>query len=83
MKNRILKIRIERDEQVSRLTKYEQETVINFNVAESDIVVYTRDKGTMKSINKSQNQLKFGRIKNIIGSRDLFSQQQRISPKVK
>lgn len=55
MKNRILEIRIKRGERVSRLIKYEQETVINFNVAESDAVVCTRDKGTMKNINKSPN----------------------------
>ena len=35
---------------MSRLTKYEQETIINFNVAESDAVVFTRDKGTMKKL---------------------------------
>jgi hypothetical protein len=35
---------------LSRLTKYEQETVINFNVAERDAVVFTRDKATMKKL---------------------------------
>ncbi len=35
---------------LSRLTKYEQETIINFNVAESDAVVFTRDKATMKKL---------------------------------
>ncbi|MCR5639714.1 MAG: hypothetical protein K6G04_00015 [Lachnospiraceae bacterium] len=32
------------------LTKYEQETVINFNVAESDAVVFTRDKAIMRKL---------------------------------
>lgn len=35
---------------LSKLTKYEQETVINFNVAERDAVVFTRDKATMKKL---------------------------------
>ncbi len=35
---------------MTRLTKYEQETIINFNVAERDGVVFTRDKGTMKKL---------------------------------
>lgn len=35
---------------MSRVTKYEQETVINFNVAERDAVVFTRDKATMKKL---------------------------------
>ncbi len=32
------------------LTKYEQETIINFNIAETDAVVYTRDKAVMRKL---------------------------------
>ena len=32
------------------LTKYEQETIINFNVAESDAVVFTRDKAVIRKL---------------------------------
>lgn len=35
---------------MSVLTKYEQETIINFNVAESDAVVFTRDKAVMRKL---------------------------------
>lgn len=38
------------DEQMTVLTKYEQETIINFNVAESDAVVFTRDKAVMRKL---------------------------------
>ena len=38
------------DEQMSVFTKYEQETIINFNVAESDAVVFTRDKAVMRKL---------------------------------
>lgn len=41
---------------MTRLTKYEQETIINFNVAESDAVVFTRDKGTMKKLDALVNE---------------------------
>lgn len=37
------------------LTKYEQETIINFNVAESDAVVYTRDKSVMRKLDALVN----------------------------
>ncbi len=33
---------------MSLLTKYEQETVINFNASEIEATVYTSDKATMK-----------------------------------
>ena len=33
-----------------RLSKYEQETIINFNVAESDAVVFTRDKAVIRKL---------------------------------
>ncbi len=35
---------------MSKLSKYEQETIINFNVAESDAVVFTRDKAVMRKL---------------------------------
>lgn len=38
------------------LTKYEQETIINFNVAESDAVVYTRDKTVMRKLDVLVNE---------------------------
>ena len=39
------------------LTKYEQETVINFNVAESDAVVFTRDKAVMRKLDALVTEL--------------------------
>jgi len=38
------------------LTKYEQETIINFNVAETDAVVYTRDKAVMRKLDALVNE---------------------------
>ena len=38
------------------LTKYEQETIINFNVAETDAVVYTRDKVVMRKLDALVNE---------------------------
>ncbi len=35
---------------MSRLTKTEQETVINFNVAETEAVVFTRDRVVMRKL---------------------------------
>ena len=35
---------------MSRLTKTEQETVINFNVAETEAVVFTRDRTVMRKL---------------------------------
>ena len=40
---------------MSKLSKYEQETIINFNVAESDAVVYTRDKAIMRKLDALVN----------------------------
>ena len=34
-----------------KLTRYEQETVINFNAEEPDASVYTRDKAVMRKLN--------------------------------
>ena len=33
-----------------KLTRYEQETVINFNAEEPDAMVYTRDKAVMRKL---------------------------------
>ncbi|SEA79726.1 hypothetical protein SAMN02910384_02357 [Pseudobutyrivibrio sp. ACV-2] len=41
---------------MSKLSKYEQETIINFNVAESDAVVYTRDKAVMRKLDALVNE---------------------------
>lgn len=38
------------------LTKYEQETIINFNVAETDAVVFTRDKAVMRKLDALVNE---------------------------
>ena len=38
------------------LTKYEQETIVNFNVAESDAVVFTRDKAVMRKLDALVNE---------------------------
>ena len=35
---------------MSRLTKIEQETVINFNAGEEEAVVYTRDKAVIRKL---------------------------------
>ena len=39
-----------------KLSKYEQETIINFNVAESDAVVFTRDKAVIKKLDSLVNE---------------------------
>ena len=54
---------------MTRLTKYEQETIINFNVAESDAVVFTRDKGTMKKLDALVNE--FPEVYKCIGETDI------------
>ncbi len=38
------------------LTKYEQETIINFTVSETDAVVYTRDKAVMRKLDALVNE---------------------------
>lgn len=42
---------------MSRLTKTEQETVINFNVAETEAVVYTRDRAVMRKLDSLVTEL--------------------------
>ena len=41
---------------MSNLSKYEQETIINFNVAESDAVVFTRDKSVIRKLDSLVNE---------------------------
>ena len=41
---------------MSKLSKYEQETIINFNVAESDAVVFTRDKSVIRKLDALVNE---------------------------
>ena len=78
---------------MSRLTKYEQETIINFNVAERDAVVFTRDKATMKKLDALVNE--FPEVYKCIGETDIdktysmpkqyvsYRKPRRISSKVK
>ena len=78
---------------MTRLTKYEQETIIIFNVAESDAVVFTRDKGTMKKFDALVNE--FPEVYKCIGETDIdktysmpkqyvsYRKPRRISAKVK
>ena len=54
---------------MTKLTKYEQENIINFNVAESDAVVFTRDKGTMKKLDALVNE--FPDVYKCIGETDI------------
>lgn len=49
----------------------------------SDIDAEFDEKELVAITDKSQNQLIFGRMRNIIGSRDLSSPRQRVSPKIK
>ena len=35
-----------------KLTKYEQETIINFNAGEKDAIIYTRDTAVMRQLDK-------------------------------
>jgi hypothetical protein len=54
---------------MSKLSKYEQETIINFNVAESDAVVYTRDKAVMRKLDALVNE--FPEVYKCIGETDI------------
>ena len=54
---------------MSKLSKYEQETIINFNVAESDAVVYTRDKAVMRRLDALVNE--FPEVYKCIGETDI------------
>ena len=52
---------------MSKLSKYEQETIINFNVAESDAVVFNRDKAVIRKLDSLVNE--FPEVYKCIGER--------------
>lgn len=52
-----------------KLSKYEQETIINFNVAESDAVVFTRDKAVIRKLDTLVNE--FPEVYKCIGETDI------------
>lgn len=54
---------------MSKLSKYEQETIINFNVAESDAVVFTRDKAVIRKLDSLVNE--FTEVYKCIGETDI------------
>ncbi|SFN73470.1 hypothetical protein SAMN05216351_10117 [Pseudobutyrivibrio sp. JW11] len=54
---------------MSKLSKYEQETIINFNVAESDAVVFTRDKTVIRKLDTLVNE--FPEVYKCIGETDI------------
>ena len=51
-----------------KLSKYEQETIINFNVAESDAVVFTRDKSVIRKLDSLVNE--FPEVYKCVGETD-------------
>ena len=52
-----------------KLSKYEQETIINFNVAESDAVVFTRDKAVIRKLDSLVTE--FPEVYKCIGETDI------------
>ena len=52
-----------------QLTKYEQETIINFNAGESDATVYTRDKAIMRKLDTLVTE--FPEVYRCIGETDI------------
>lgn len=52
-----------------KLSKYEQETIINFNVAESDAVVFTRDKAVIRKLDSLVSE--FPEVYKCIGETDI------------
>ena len=78
---------------MSKLSKYEQETIINFNVAESDAVVFTRDRFVIRKLDSLINE--FPEVYKCIGETDIdktysmpkqyvsYRKPRRISAKVK
>ena len=52
-----------------KLSKYEQETIINFNVAESDAVVFIRDKAVIRKLDSLVNE--FPEVYKCIGETDI------------
>lgn len=54
---------------MSRLSKYEQETIINFNAGKSDAVVFTRDKAVIRKLDSLVND--FPEVYKCIGETDI------------
>ena len=54
---------------MSKLSKYEQETIINLNVAESDAMVLTRDKAIIRKLDSLVNE--FSDFYKCIGETDI------------
>ena len=52
-----------------QLTKYEQETIINFNAGESDATVYTRDRAVMRKLDTLVTE--FPEVYRCIGETDI------------
>ena len=52
-----------------KLSKYEQETIINFNVGESDAVVLTRDKAVIRKLDSLVSE--FPEVYKCIGETDI------------
>ena len=51
------------------LSKYEQETVINFNAGEQTATVYTRDKAVMRKLDALVNE--FPEVYKLVGETDI------------
>lgn len=54
---------------MSSLSKYEQETVINFNAGEQTAVVYTRDKAVMRKLDALV--IAFPEVYKLVGETDI------------
>lgn len=54
---------------MSKLSKYEQKTIINFNVAESDAMVFTRDKAVIRKLDSIGKE--FPEVYKCIGETDI------------
>lgn len=54
---------------MSKLSKYEQKTIINFNVAESDAVIFTRDKAVIRKLDSLVTE--FPEVYKYIGETDI------------
>lgn len=54
---------------MSNLSKYEQETIINFNAGEQTAVVYTRDKVVMRKLDTLV--IEFPEVYRLVGETDI------------
>ena len=68
-KSEFLKAESKGGESMSKLSKYEQETIINFNVAEADAVVFTRDKSVIRKLDALVTE--FPEVYRCIGETDI------------